>query len=330
MEASPVNWEKDGPKDQAASEALSAMQARLRSIQELPPDERAVREAELGPDLEDLVKTAKGTRIEKRAWYLLAQWRFQWHDDGAGVQEAIVAFNQANGPGLGLMIRSLQIQLLLRQGRLVAARQQAVALIEETSNEARQEPAPTPQDKNNRAVLWVNGEKSEFSPLMDLVTWHESVGKPAQTLQGRRLDLDGGLPLVDAAHLLPLTDLADVKEPWILVARVPTINAESAYRIRLLRESLAAVPVPVRLVVAAEDASPALVRLHAAALLGSTTGAAPGKPTITVLFPTDLAQAEQWRREWPCPANPTTVLMDVQRKITAVGLRPSELATRVR
>lgn len=152
----------------------------------------------------------------------------------------------------------------------------------------------------------VAGDVPEFAFLLDLVRWHERVGGV--------IDATGG-PGLDGQHIDPQADV----EGHLLYLLVSVWNERNAFVARRYYEALSAIPgADCRLVLVIGDGDPRRIRDDLAPLTGSV-------PT-TVILSRSLAEAQALNDAWKPPLDGFTVLLGPQRRITAVELRPGDVA----
>jgi hypothetical protein len=151
-----------------AREAVERVDAKLKAAALLPPKERLAAQTRLGEDLAQAAAAAEGTKLANRAYWLLAEWRIHFNH-GKGAEEALNKLDACKDSGLKQLGRTLRVELLLREGRLVQAKAQAERLAQ---------------------------EQPDFAGILAVVALYESVGKPAPLVDG--LDSAGTVVPVDA------------------------------------------------------------------------------------------------------------------------------------
>lgn len=146
----------------------------------------------------------------------------------------------------------------------------------------------------------------EFAFLLDLVRWHERVGGI--------VDLTGG-PGLDGQ----MTDPQTAIEGNLLYVLVSIWNERSAFTARRYHDALAALSgADCRLVLVIGDGDPRRIRDDLALLTGNVP--------ITVILARSLAEAQTLNEAWKPPLDGFTVLLGPKRRITAVELRPGDVA----
>lgn len=117
------------PENEIKAKAeVDAFDARMAEIRRLPHEQRRTREERLGPELDKLLQSAAGTKIENKVLYLLAHWRFVYRD-GIDVDPLIDRILANPYPGYQNPAKALRVQLLLKQGRLAEARAQTDLIV---------------------------------------------------------------------------------------------------------------------------------------------------------------------------------------------------------
>lgn len=232
-EPPPLPGPLDGDSRPGTAAALARMEAverRMDEIQLLPPERRLAAQRDLGRELERAVEAAADTRLENKALFLLAHWRFNFAPGGAGTDQALDRLESCRSPALKHAGRALRVQVLLRQGRLVQAREQARALA---------------------------AEVPEWDSMLALVDLYERVGRPAPPTAGR--DADGR-----EVEALAATDGA-----WRVVLLGAVLDENAAFQLRRYLDAAARAKAPVRVVGLAADSSARLVAAQAAGLPGA-------------------------------------------------------------
>lgn len=152
----------------------------------------------------------------------------------------------------------------------------------------------------------VAGDVSEFAFLLELVRWHERIGGIVEATGG---------PGLDGQHIDPHT----AAESHLLYLLVSVWNERNAYMVRRYHEALSAInKADCRLVLVIGDGDPRRIRDDLPPLTGSV-------PT-TVIVSRSLAEAQALNDVWKPPLDGFTVLLGPQRRITAVELRPGDVA----
>lgn len=182
-------------RDRRIQQLVEEVEAELDTLSRLPPVERDRRYRQFGPRLERLIDQVKGTRLENKAVYLLADWRLVY-DRGRGdrpTEELLDRIEVLPSPAFKSAGRALRVQLRLRQGRLGEAKQLATALA---------------------------AELPEAKPLLALVAFHQRIGGPPGRLSGT--PLDG-----------PAWDPASEPQRWLLYLFLAGSDDEAAGQVAL-------------------------------------------------------------------------------------------------
>ena len=146
----------------------------------------------------------------------------------------------------------------------------------------------------------------EFAFLLDLVRWHERIGGIVEVTGG---------PGLDGKRIDPQT----ATEGHLLYLLVSVWNERNAFTVRRYHEALSAVTnTDCRLVLVIGDGDPRRIRDDLALFAGSV-------PT-SVILSRSLAEAQALNDAWKPPLDGFTVLLGPQRRITAVELRPGDVA----
>jgi hypothetical protein len=268
--------------DRRAERAVSEVEAAAAATRTLPPREALARQEALGPRIADAVELAQGTRYANRALFLQAQWCFNFHDDGAGVLQALDALDKQEKPTLKNSGNALRVQYLLRQEQ----RGEARALAEQVAT----------------AV-------PEFGFLLGMTAWHERIGGTVSGTAGMT---------IDGHQVEPTTG----PERWLLYLHLATWNDFSAFTVARYLEAIAAAGPTVqgdcRLVVIVRDGS--LTRLKA------DVAQLPNRAAATIIYCRTSAEAQAVVNAWHPPLDGWTVLLDRDRRIARVEVRPGDLA----
>ena len=182
-------------RDRRIQQMFEEVEAELDALSRLPPMERDRRYRQLGPRLERLVDQMKGTRLENKAVYLLADWRLVY-DRGRGdrpTEELLDRIEVLPSPAFKSASKALRVQLRLRQGRIDEAKRLATALA---------------------------AELPEAKPLLALVAFHKRIGGPPGRLSGT--PLDG-----------PAWDPASEPQRWLLYLFLSGSDDEAAGQVEL-------------------------------------------------------------------------------------------------
>jgi hypothetical protein len=150
---------EDRTKTDEIEGQLTAIEQDLQRAAGLSPAERHAYEMKLEPRLEKVVANAAGTRLENKAVYYLANWRFTYQD-GANVDVLLNQLSGLSSPAFKSAGDRLRIMLRLRQGRVTEARTMAVKLAEQIP---------------------------EFARVLELVVFHETVGSYAPKIVSNNL-----------------------------------------------------------------------------------------------------------------------------------------------
>ena len=275
-----------------AQAALDAIDVKVRESRVMPPAQRRAAQEAMGPSLVDAAELCRGTKLENRGWYLLAQWRFAFVDDGTGVEPALDALDRCPSGSLKVMGRSIRLQHLVRQGRLPAARALANELVEV-----------------GRAGDSDHGPSSDpFGPYADLVdrSEHCRARMPAPVISGMAVDPATG-------RESPFTDPGG----WRLVLSVSILNPDTRFEIQRLLTAAAGIK-DLRLVVLVRDGSPQDIQRAAADLPTTAQGA--------VLYARTHDESTAWSNDWGTTIDPQTILVDDQGRLRATAIRPGDLA----
>ena len=267
-----------GPVDartRTAQRALDELDAALQATRQLPPAEALERQRALGPQIQDTVERCAGTRHENRAVYLQAQWCFNFHDDGVGVDQALDRLNGLERPTLKVSGQMLRVQFLLRQERRTEARTLALKLVDDVP---------------------------QFSFLVDMVEWHDHIGGVVERTGGFALD---GQPV----------DPGTGTDRWLLYLHLATWNDQSSFTVKRFQEAIGS--ADCRLVVVVRDGS--------ARRIASDLQPLPGAERRTVLFCRSSEEAKAMLAAWHPPLDGWTVLLDRDRHVSHVDVRPGDV-----
>src|SRR5688572_14598749 len=273
----------NGARNAQAEAELVALDEELARNASLPPATRRERELLLEPRLEQVLEVASGTRMENKAVYYLANWRYTYRD-GEGVEQLLTRLNGLPSPAMKSTGVRLRVLVLLRQGRVGEAKTMAQALV---------------------------AEVPEFSPLLERVLFHESIGAPAPKITSR--NLSGG----------PDEPVTKRPEPWLFYLFVDTIDEASIFLIERYLDALAVLPADQRRLVCVTFESN---------LLSATTRMRnhPRADEVDLLWasPGETGNAMEWRTAWKLPSqNPHIALLGPgpDRTIMAVEVTPENL-----
>ena len=261
----------------AAEQAMADFDRQLDGLRGLPPDAALAKQQAMGPAITATVERTAGSRFENKAVYFLAQWCFNFNDDGAGVDAALDRLDGLDQPQFKRSGRALRVQHLLRQERRTLARTKAEALVEELP---------------------------EFGFLLTMCTWHERLGGIVEQTGGRDL---AGQP----------SDPATSQDRWVLYLHLDEWNDQAAFTVRRYCEAIG--QRDIRLVPVVRDGSARRI----AADLEQIPGAA---QRVTLLYCRSGDEAKQILKDWQLPLNGWTVLLDRDRRISRVEVRPGDLA----
>lgn len=275
--------EPNAERNAQAEAELVALDDELARNANLPPAARHERELKLEPRLEQVLETAAGTRMENKAVYYLANWRYTYRD-GEGVDQLLNRLNGLPSPAMKSTGVRLRVLLLLRQGRVGEAKTMAQALV---------------------------ADVPEFSPLLERVVFHETIGASAPKITSR--NLTGG----------PDEPVAKRSEPWLFYLFVDTIDDGSLFLIERYLDALAVLPPDQRRLVCVTFESNLLsatsrIRNHPRASEIDLLWASPG----------ENGNAKEWRTAWKLPSqNPHIALLGPgpDRTIMAVEVTPENL-----
>lgn len=268
-----------------AERELTALDDELARNALLPPRERRERELTMEPRLERVVEAATGTRMENKAVYYLANWRYTFRE-GEGVDPLLTRLNGLTSPAMKSTGLRLRVLLLLRQGRVDEARKLAEQLV---------------------------ADVPEFSPLVELVVFHESIGSPAPRITSR--NLTGG----------PDEPVAKREEPWLFYLFLDALDDHGAFLVDRYLDALAVLPIDQRrLVCVTFEAN----LLSASARLRQHPRA--GEIDLLWASPGETGNAKEWKTAWKLPTqNPHLALLGPgpDRTIMAVEVTPENLRT---
>ncbi len=266
------------PAARAALESIERFERKLDEYRMLPPEERFEKEERLESQLERLHERAKGTRYENKTLYYLASWRMRFAN-GANVGPLLDRIRQSDRPSYKQLAAVLSARHSLMQGRITEAKEMAAS---------------------------VTADIPEFTPLMQLIAFHERIGAPAPRIPAQ--NLTGG----------PRDPLTARTEPWLLVCFIDLSDAEQRFQIASLIEELAAAEYRerLRLVCVSFDGNP----LGAMTRLGEIEHGA----EVDLLWanPNQGGDAEAWHEQWGLPELPTTVLLGPAPTRTIMGVDP--------
>jgi hypothetical protein len=185
-EKEPPTKVENNEREVEAMRLMQELDAQLEGYRLLPPEERIAKEAKLGKTLERILDKTAGTKHENKALYFLAAWRLN-HNAGAGVAPLLDRLQKSKHLAYKNSGRWMEIELELREGKIVEARNHANALV---------------------------ADVPEFAPAKQLVEFYERVGQKAGRTAGK--NLTGG----------PADPAASSPEPWLLYMFVPQIEGE--------------------------------------------------------------------------------------------------------
>lgn len=148
-------------------------------------------------------------------------------------------------------------------------------------------------------------ELPEFSFLLDMVRWHERIGGP--------VDSTGGIGLDGAA-----VDPAAGSERWVLYLHLAVWNDQAAFAVRRWLDAIG--DRDIRLVPMVRDGS--------ARRMGEDLARLPGSAAhVTALYCRSRAEVDRVLKDWQPPLDGWTVLLDRDRRVARVELRPGDLAS---
>ena len=273
----------DRTKLDAVEAQLSSIESDLQRAAGLPPAERHAYESAMGPRLEQAVAAAAETRLENKAVYYLANWRFTYQE-AVGVDQLLNQLAGLSSPALKSAGDRLRVMVRLRQGRVNEARGMAVQLVERIP---------------------------EFSPVLDLVIFHETVGSVAPKVVSN--NLTGG----------PDEPVSKRSEPWLFYLFIDALDDQALFLIQRYLDAMSILPVSDRRIVCVT---------YDANLLSATTRvrSLPRASEIDLLWanPNNGGNAGEWSKAWKLPAkNPHIALLGPgpNRTIMAVEMTPESL-----
>ena len=266
-----------------AETQLTGIDEELKRASSMPPAQRLQHELTLESRLERALETSAGTRSENKALYYFANWRYSYRE-GEGVDMLLDRLNGLSSPARKNSGVRLRVLLLLRQGKVAEARAMAQALI---------------------------AEVPEFSPVMERVTFHETIGTPAPKIVSR--NLSGG----------PDEPISKRTEPWLFYVFVNVFDDASLFLLDRYLAALDVLPADQRRVVCVTFESNLL---SATSRLRSF----PRAKEIDLLWasPGENGNAKEWITVWKLPSqNPHIALLGPgpDRTIMAVEVTPDNL-----
>jgi hypothetical protein len=122
--------------DQPAERRAEVFDAELARMADLPAAERMAELARSEDLFIGFLDDVLGTRLENKALYLLARWRFEQRRDQDTIAGLLDRLDRAAGPAYQVAGRGLRVRLHLRQGRLDAARDLAASVVEQVPEAA--------------------------------------------------------------------------------------------------------------------------------------------------------------------------------------------------
>jgi hypothetical protein len=262
---------------------IEAIDQEVAAMRSLPVGERKARELAFGKRLERALPITVNTKFENKNIYFLAYWRLTYAD-GQDTDQLLDRLDRLPNPIFKGMGSFLRVQLRLHQGRIREARAEAEALV---------------------------ARMKEFASLLDLVTFHECVGRPAPRLAGH--NIGGGS-----------TDPMTRSEPWLLYVFVEQLDDSTSYLVTSYRQMLAAIPGPnqVHVVVVTFEGT----ALDPVARLRQLQPPQ-DLPDLIWANPNQGGDAEAWRAAWKLPQPlPHVSLVGPDRSIMAVDIAPESLA----
>ncbi|MBA3710662.1 MAG: hypothetical protein H0W83_17795, partial [Planctomycetes bacterium] len=180
-------------RDRDAERTVDELESRVTTVRAMAPDERAIHEARMGPDLEGAAADVAGTPSENKVLYWLAAWRLEYAG-GKGVDDALDRLDASRYAKIKGFGEYLRVEHRLRQGDIGDAKRRATALVERIP---------------------------EFQPLLNLVWLHEQVGRPPPRTAGQSI-AGGADDPASARH-----------EPWLLYLFIDVLNADGLYTLKL-------------------------------------------------------------------------------------------------
>ncbi len=285
------------PEEQAALDRASAAMAgfddELAQTQTLSPEARYAAQARLGSRVGKLTDTCRGTKFENKAWYLLAHWRYNFHPDGAGVDDALRELARCRQPTLKVMGQALEVQHLVRQHRLPRARELAERLRQDAQE-------ISPKDK-------VTIIADPFANLVELVTLAERAEAriAAPPLPATTVDLTTGQDR-------PL----DQSPTWRLVLSAAAVAPDLIFQLQ--RFASTRTPQPLAVLLLLRDSSRSVI-------LSQLPEPCAGLP-VTVAYARTAAEARTWEQDWGTAVDPLATLIDPEGRCRAVNLRPEDVS----
>ncbi len=153
----------------------------------------------------------------------------------------------------------------------------------------------------------------EFGFLLGMVAWHERIGGTVTGTAGTT---------IDGERVQPATG----PERWLLYLHLATWNDQGAFMVERYLAAIAAAGPTVqgdcRLVVVVRDGS--LTRLKA------DLARMPNREAATILYCRTTAEAQAVVDTWRPPLDGWTVLLDRDRRVSRVEVRPGDLAALVK
>jgi hypothetical protein len=192
-----------------AEDYLRAIEDDIQRFQGLPAREKYAAEAGLRSRLMRACELAAGTRLENKAVFFYANWRFAY-DDGEGVDGLLNQLASLTSPALKRSGERLRVLLRLRQGKIEEAKSLAAPLI---------------------------AEVPEYSPLQDVIAFYETVGKVAPTMSGT--NANGGVAE-------PVTQRS---ENWLLYVFTDAVDDATIFLLQRYLSAFSALPTNERRIV---------------------------------------------------------------------------------
>jgi hypothetical protein len=192
-----------------AEEYIRALEDDLQRFQGLPPAEKYAAEAGLRSRLMRACELSAGTRLENKAVFYYANWRFVY-DDGEGVDGLLNQLASLTSPALKISGERLRVLLRLRQGKISEAKALTAQLV-----------ATVP----------------EYSPLNDLIAFYETVGKTAPRISATNVNGGADEPI------------AQRSEAWLLYVFTDSLDDAAVFLLQRYVTAFAELPPNQRRIV---------------------------------------------------------------------------------
>ena len=149
------------------------------------------------------------------------------------------------------------------------------------------------------------GELPEFTFLLGMVRWHERIGGTVESTRGVGLD---GVEVDPAAG----------SERWVLYVHLAVWNDQAVFTVQRWLQAIGG--RDIRLVPVVRDGSAKRMASDLAAMPAAAAHAVP-------LYCRSQAEVDRVLKEWQPPLDGWTVLLDRDRRIARVEVRPGDLAS---